>query len=299
MCRISESVWYHLRFSISLFIYNFSLSLGHARRFRPRIAPRKILNDILQHYYWHTCQTNPTDCRRHHGLASVVPIESYRHTYAHVCAAHPGRDCVRVIHSRSLPFCTAKGARLTNRYFHWYSRELARCIPGKFHNYVTESTIKTHVGCDWQISPWNYWRLCCRLVDRAGIDCGINVMVELLIINDSWNESPGRLVIAHSRLFKFARNDQARYRTRIGAHYSLLHNASLEDIAVLHFNGRQISKKLFYLLRYLCRIMFDVSYLYVEAYLLEATDKKNHCLDIISERLSKIIKKSLMWRLTN
>jgi len=65
------------------------------------------------------------DCRRH-GLASVVSIESYRHTYAYACAAHLGRDCVRVIHSRSLPFWTAKRARLTNRYFHWYSRELAR-----------------------------------------------------------------------------------------------------------------------------------------------------------------------------
>jgi len=143
--------------------------------------------------------------------------------------------------------------------------------------------IKTHVGCDWQISPWNYWRLCCCLVDRAGIDCGINVMVELLIINDSWNESPGWLVIAHFWLFKFVRNDQARYRTRISALSAITQHLSGGYIDVLHFNGRQISKKLFfYLLWYLlCRNMFDASYLYVEAYLLQRQlDKRNYCVQI-------------------
>lgn len=82
-----------------------------------------------------------------------VPIESYGTHLRTTRFAHPGRECcVRVTHSRSLPFRRAKEARTTNRYFHnrpaahvrvcvcAFTRVYMRFTLDKFHNYITEPT---------------------------------------------------------------------------------------------------------------------------------------------------------------
>jgi len=98
--QISESEWYHSRFNLSLFIYNFSLSLGSGLE-----EPRgKIPNDILQRYHWHTLAKSVPPI--------VVIADSLRSSRSkvidaptHTCVLHIlAWNCVRVIHSRSLPF---------------------------------------------------------------------------------------------------------------------------------------------------------------------------------------------------